>query len=69
MPALDKGVSIINTQHSIIPNCEQRQIDGDLNNVRQRGINVDLHKVEPRRNNVGNMTIKKMKKINFESRT
>ena len=48
MPAFDKGVSIINTQLSIIPNFEQRQTNVDLNNVRQRQssaviFNVDLH--------------------------
>ena len=71
MPAFDKGVSIINTELSIIPNFEQRQINVvyfnvDLHNVRQRQknvviFNVDLHNVEPRRKNVVNMTIKKMK--------
>ena len=35
MPAFDKGVSIINTQLSIIPNFEQLQTNVDLNNVRQ----------------------------------
>ena len=48
MPAFDKGVGIINTQLSIIPIFEQRQINVDLNNVRQRRnniviFNVDLH--------------------------
>ena len=67
MPAFDKGVSIINTQLSIIPNFEQRQINIDLNHVRQRRnsvviFNVDLLNVEPRRNNVVNLTIKKWKK-------
>ena len=71
MPAFDKGVSITNTELSIIPNFEQRQINVvyfnvDLHNVRQRGknvviFNVDLHNVEPRRKKVVNMTIKKMK--------
>ena len=54
MPAFDKGVSIINTELSIIPNFEQRQINVVY-------FNVDLHNVEPRRKNVVNMTIKKMK--------
>ena len=55
-------------------NVEQRWINilhfnVDLN-VRQRQnnvviFNVELHNVEPRRDNVGNMTIKKWK-INFE---
>ena len=48
MPAFDKGVGIINTQLTIIPIFEQRQINVDLNNVRQRRnniviFNVDLH--------------------------
>ena len=48
MPAFDKGVGILNTQLSIIPIIEQRQINVDLNNVRQRRnniviFNVDLH--------------------------
>ena len=67
MPPFDKGVSIINTQLSIIPNFEQLQTNVDLNNIRQLQssviiFNVDLHNVEPRGNKVVNMTIKKWKK-------
>ena len=57
MPAFDKEVSIINTELSIIPNFEQRQINVVY-------FNVDLTNVRQRRNNVVNMTIKKNENFN-----